>query len=183
MQPDETAEAREAGRENPFTAADVAAILRERGWLAGEASETQQAWCARAAALLGSHAADREGLVELLGLVFGYDARELLSRAENHAVLARYGAREVIRELALLVLDGQTLDSDRLKVVITALKEKLQLSGRDLFYPLRLALAGRVGEGELDRVILLLDSGAEAGFAAPVKRASERMLEFCAAMD
>jgi hypothetical protein len=183
MPPEETSEAHDVARGNPFTAADVAAILRQRGWLAGECSEAQQAWCERAAAMLGRHPAGRAGLAELLGLVFHYDARELLSQVENHAVLARYGAREVIRELALLLLDGQTLDSDRLKVVITALKDGLQLRGRDLFYPLRLALAGRIGEGELDRVILLLDSGAAAGFAGAIKRASERILEFCAALD
>ena len=183
MPPEETSEAHDAARGNPFTAADVAAILRERGWLAGDCSEVQQAWCERAAAMLGRHPADRAGLAELLGLVFHYDARELLGRVENHAVLARYGAREVIRELALLLLDGQTLDSDRLKAVITALKDGLQLRGRDLFYPLRLALTGRIGEGELDRVILLLDRGAAAGFAGTIKRASERILEFCAALD
>lgn len=183
MPPEEISEAHDAARSNPFTAADVAAILLEHGWRAGECSEAQQAWCERAAAMLGRHPAERAGLAELLGLIFHYDARELLNQVENHAVLARYGAREVIRELALLLLDGQSLDSDRLKTVITALKDGLQLRGRDLFYPLRLALAGRIGEGELDRVILLLDSGAAAGFAGTIKRASERILEFCAALD
>jgi hypothetical protein len=40
-----------------------------------------------------------------------------------------------------------------------------------------------VGEGELDRVILLLDEAAGAGFAVMVKSARERILEFCAALD
>jgi hypothetical protein len=47
----------------------------------------------------------------------------------------------------------------------------------------RLALAGRAGEGELDRVILLLDEAAGLGFAARVKSARERIVEFCSAMD
>jgi hypothetical protein len=50
-----------------------------------------------------------------------------------------------------------------------------------VFQPLRLALAGRAGEGELDRVILLLDDAAGAGFA--VKTARERIIEFCSALD
>jgi hypothetical protein len=168
---------------NSFTAPDVAAILRKRGWAAAELSAEQQAWCEHAAAILGPQVTDRGALAELLELVFHYDARELLTRVESHAVLARYAARDVVRQLALLLLGGTPLDSDRFKEIVTALKEALDLRGRELFYPIRLALAGRAGEGELDRVVLLLDQAAAAAFAAPVKSARERILEFCSALD
>jgi len=46
-----------------------------------------------------------------------------------------------------------------------------------------LALAGRAGEGGLDRVILLLGAAAAAPGLAPVKTARERMIEFCAVLD
>ncbi len=180
MLPEDTLETASAAV-NPFAAADVATILCERRWLAGEPSLTQLAWCERAAALLGPHAAGHGPLGDLLALVFAYDARAILQQIESHVVLARYGAREVIRELALLVLEGGAIDSDRYKEIVTALKARLELRGRELFHPVRLALAGRAGEGELDRVILLLDSGAQAGF--PVKGTRERILEFCAALD
>jgi glutamyl-tRNA synthetase/nondiscriminating glutamyl-tRNA synthetase len=88
-----------------------------------------------------------------------------------------------VRRLALLLLEGAALDSERFKEIITALKEGLELRGRELFHPIRLALAGRAGEGELDRVILILDEAASAGFAERVKSARERILEFCAALD
>jgi hypothetical protein len=134
-------------------------------------------------AILGPQVADREALAELLGLVFHYDAREILARVENHAVLSRYAARDVLRQLALLLLDGTALASERFKVIVTALKDGLDIRGRELFHPIRLALAGRAGEGELDRVILLLDDAAAAAFAVPVKSARDRILEFCAALD
>ncbi len=180
MLPENTIE-RTSAAVNPVAAADVAAILRERRWLTGEPSLTQVAWCERAAALLGPHAADRATLADLLGLVFAYDARAILEQVESHVVLARYGAREVIRELALLALEGRAIDSDRYKEIVTALKTRLELRGRELFHPIRLALAGRAGEGELDRVILLLDSAVQAEFS--VKGTRERILEFCAALD
>ncbi len=168
---------------NPFTGADVAGILAERGWAAGELSAAQVAWCEHAAAILAAHAADREALTELVGLVFHYDAREILARVESHVVLSRYAARDVLRQLALLLLEGAALNSERLKEIITALKEGLDIRGRELFHPIRLTLAGRAGEGELDRVILLLDEAAGAGFAVRVKSARERILEFCAGLD
>jgi len=168
---------------NPFSAADVAGILQERGWSAGTSSAEQVAWCEHAAALLGTQAADREALAGLLELIFHYDSGEILARVESHAVLSRYAARDVLRQLALLLLEGAGLNSDRFKEIVTSLKEGLDIRGRELFHPIRLALAGRAGEGELDRVILLLDEAAGASFAVRVKSARERILEFCAGLD
>jgi hypothetical protein len=168
---------------NPFVAADILAILRERGWLTTAPTPEIDAWCGHAAAILGTHAADRAALTELLSLVFHYDAREIFARIETHEVLARYAARQVLRHLALVFLDGAPLNSDHFKEIITKLKGELQLPGRELLYPLRLALAGRPGDGSLDRVILLLDEAALLPFALPVKSARARILEFCAALD
>jgi hypothetical protein len=175
---------------NLFHGADVAEILNERGWTAAQVSSPEpgsplalDAWCERAAALLGSHALNREALADLLALIFHYDAREILQRVESHAVLARYGARDVVRRIAFLLLDAPTLDSESFKVMITTMKEGSDLRSRDLFLPIRLALAGKAGDGELDRVILLIDEAAALPFAVPVKSARTRILEFCAALD
>jgi hypothetical protein len=168
---------------NAFTARDVTEILREKGWLLGDVSPAQFAWCERAAALLGSHAADRRALADLLQTIFHYDALEILAKVETHAVLSRYAARDVLRHLALLLLDGAPLTTDRFKEIIIALKASVGLGSREIFHPLRLALTGHAGGGELDRVILLLDEAAALSFAVPVKSARERIVEFCAALD
>jgi hypothetical protein len=168
---------------SPFAAVDVADILREQGWLAQEPSPEHLVWCAHAASILGKDAADRDALRGLLSLVFHYDAAEILAHTETHAVLARYAARDVVRQLALLLLDGAPLTSDRFKEIVTALKNGLDIRGRELFHPIRLALAGRAGAGELDRVALLLDEAAPLPFVVPVKPAHQRILEFCASMD
>jgi len=169
---------------NPFGAADVAEVLASRGWEPVEDrgdDETRRAWCERAAFLLGPQVADRDGLADLLGLVFEYDAAVALSDVEAHNVMARYAARDVVRMLARLVLDGGACTRDRFSEIVTAMKTELDIRGRELFHPLRLALAGRSGEGELDRVILLVDPAWEAGFA--VKTVRERMVEFCSVME
>src|ERR1700732_3685209 len=169
---------------NLFTGADATEILRERGWTASEEfSPELRSWCERAAGMLGSHVADRGALGDLLDLVFHYDAERVLERVESHAVLARYGAREVVRRGGLLLLGGGERDSQRFKEIITIMKESSDLRSRDLFHPIRLALAGRAGEGQLDRVILLIDEAAALPFAVAVKPARARILEFCAALD
>src|SRR6266576_1890532 len=181
MAPDYPSDA-SVGAVSVFTAEDVLGILRERGWLVAGPSVEQQTWCERAAAMLGGHAADRAALADLLALVFHYDAREIVSRVESHVVLSRYAARGVLREMALRLLEGASLTSEKFKEIVTALKDGMELRGRELFHPIRLALAGCAGEGELDRVILLLDEAAALSFAVPVKPARERILEFCSAL-
>jgi glutamyl-tRNA synthetase/nondiscriminating glutamyl-tRNA synthetase len=172
-----------------FTPGDVCAILWGRGWLApsDEPDAPMHAWLVRAAELLAPHAADRAALENLLTLVFVYDAAAILHEPANQAVLAREGARDVIRELANRLLAGgelaRDLDSDRLKEIVDGMKTVLPYRSRDMFHPIRVALAGAAGTGELDRVILLLDAAAKLPFAAPVKDARRRMLEFCAALD
>jgi len=143
----------------------------------------QHAWCERAGSMLGGHAADRAALADLLGLVFQYDAREIISRVESHVVLSRYAARDVLRQVALLLLDEAPLTSERFKEIVTALKDGMELRGRELFHPIRLALSGRAGEGELDRVILLLDEAAWLPFTVHVKSTRARIIEFCSELD
>jgi hypothetical protein len=89
----------------------------------------------------------------------------------------------VIRELALAVLEGHAVDSERFSAIINGIKSHVPFTGRELFYPVRLALAGRIGGGELDRVILLLDDAAATPGLAPVKNVRKRMMEFCTALE
>ena len=167
-----------------FTAEDVAAILRENAWLAASAEvrddSSLQEWLTRAAELLGPYSTNRPALLKL---IFRYEASEILKEYESQAVLARSGAREVIRQLANLILDGGDVDSDRFKAIVEAMKAATPYRSRELFQPIRLALSGSSGAGELDRVILLLDGAAKLKFAVDVKGTRQRMLEFCAALD
>ena len=176
-----------AAASNPFSANDVARILCEHGWLRAEQESARdtalESWLNRAAELLGPHAADDAALSALLELVFSYDAAAILRDPAHQDVLARTGAREVIRELANRVLEGNDVDSDRFKEIIDSMKESVPYRSRAMFHPIRIALTGRVGEGELDRVILLLDSAAKLSFSVPVKSTRQRMLEFCSALD
>ena len=170
-------------RANLFSAGDVVAILKENNWLTANPDEKQMAWCVRTAAILGPQARDRSALADLLRLVFEYDSHGILQTTEAHVVMSRYAARDVLRQLALLLLEGSPLTHERFNEIITHLKEGLDIRGRELFHPLRLALAGRSGEGELDRVILLLEEAAAAGFSVPIKTARERILEFCSVFE
>src|SRR3979409_1555697 len=103
---------------NSFSAGAGIAILREHGWLSADPTPEQISWCERAAATLGGHAADGAALGELLGLVFHYDAREIVSKVESHVALSRYAARDVLRDLALLLLDGGAVNSERFSEII-----------------------------------------------------------------
>ncbi len=187
MPPERVAEPAAASPANAFTADDIILILRQHGWLVPEGEvgvgSAVQSWGARAAELLGPHAVDQAALASLIFLIFNYDAAAVLQEPSNQDVLARSGARDVIRELANRTFDGGDVDSDRFKEIVEGIKAAVPYSSREMFHPIRLALTGRAGEGDLDRVILLLDAAAKIDFAVPVKGTRQRMLEFCAALD
>jgi hypothetical protein len=168
---------------NPCTGAEITAILIEKGWLSAGHKQSVSVWAAQAAALLGPQAASRSALEDLLGLIFQYDAAAILHSSAAYDVLSRVHAREVLREAANLILEGPEVDSDRFKEIIARMKERQEGRGRILFHPIRLALAGRAGEGDLDRVILLLDSAARLPTAVSVKGTRQRILEFCSNLD
>ena len=167
---------------NPFTAADVAAILRTQGWLRHE-TQAVETWLREAVALLGPRAADLDALAGLLRLVFEYDAPTVLAERASQEVILRAGARAALRALATEILSGGPVDSNRLKEIVGVLKTGSPYRSWEIFLPLRVAVAGRTGDGALDRVILLLDRAAETEGLAPVKSVRARILEFCAALD
>lgn len=162
--------------------------MRQHGWLTGQPTPPMEEWMRDAGEWLGLqaalHSADQgsAALENLLELIFSYNASDLLEDKNNQAVMAREGARDVIRQLANSVLEGGDLDSERFREIVSELKGVFGSHGRMIFYPLRLALAGRTGEGQLDRVILLLDRAAKLPFSVCVKGTHLRMLEFCAAL-
>lgn len=168
---------------NPFTGADVLAILREKQWLTTEPTPEQASWAERAASLLGHYVTNLAGLADLLQYIFCYSARQILQSPEAHAALSRQSARDVIRQLALRLLDFPPITSDNFQELVSQLKITLEVRSRDLFHPIRLSLAGRAGEGEFDRIILLLDEAATLSFTHSVKSARTRIIEFCAALD
>lgn len=168
---------------NPYSAADIITLLHENHWLTTTPTPEHLAWAERASQLLGHYAEDRAALANLLRPVFHYDAAEILQSPDAQAAVSRNAARDVIRHLALLLLDPAPFNSERFKQIVTYLKETCGLRSRDLFHPIRLSLAGRIGEGELDRVILLLDEASLLPFAVPVKSVRTRILEFCSALD
>ena len=182
-----------------YTAQSIESILRERGWLKAECDAEISSWLTDAAARLGpalanaseapdsmvprGRAASRDALADLLSLIFEYDAATILAASRSHMVLTRAGAHTVIRELANRILQGMEIDSESYTILVRDLQEKMGFSGRGLFHPIRLALAGRAGEEQIDLVIPLIDRAARLPFAVPVKSTRQRMLEFCAAMD
>lgn len=167
---------------SPATAVDMTAILRARGWLREE-TEAASLWASQAAAMLGPRVANADDLARLLALIFDYDARAVLAARASQEVVCRAGAREVLRALAAEILSRGPVDSDGLKEIVNAVMAKLPYRSRDIFLPLRVAVAGCAGDGALDRVTLLIDRAAATQGLAPVKSVRARILEFCATLD
>jgi len=96
---------------NPFTAGDVAAILRERGWLRHEGGAVAN-WLAEAAALLGPQAEDREELAGLLdGCALAQHESGGLVRRDLRLRKARATDRHSCKEIRIQISHSVLLHS------------------------------------------------------------------------
>src|SRR5437879_10901223 len=98
---------------NPYSTTDILTLLHENYWLTTDPTPEQTAWAERAAHLLGHYAENRSALANLLRPVFYYDAAQILQSPDAQAAISRYAARDVIRHLALLLLEPVPFTSER----------------------------------------------------------------------
>jgi glutamyl/glutaminyl-tRNA synthetase len=100
--------------------------------------------------------------------IFGFDVEAARTREENAAVLSADSARTVLSELAGRVRahSGQ-VTPDVFKVWMNEIKAATGVKGKDLFHPVRVALTGSHSGPEFDKLLPLIEEGAEMGLGIP----------------
>ncbi len=164
-----------AGRERLL---DLSVPLMRRAGVVGEITAEIREWIGLA---LDAELNTLNHLSELPERVLQtcrFDAAEALSQPEVREVLADSGAGEVIRQLLVqLQIPGRDVVSDW-KPILASLKSSTGKKGKDLFHPVRVALTGRTAGRELDKLIVIFESGYRLSLPAPVKNCRQRVVEF-----
>ncbi len=100
--------------------------------------------------------------------IFGIDPDAAHAEPENAAVLAMDSARSVLGEFANRVRahTGKVTIED-FKGWLNEVKAATGASGKELYYPIRIALTGSHSGPEFEKVIPLIEEGAAMGIAIP----------------
>ena len=117
-------------------------------------------------------------LPDAVRLIFEYDVRraaELLGAEEskNNA-----SAREVLKRVTSKVLEERQLTYPRFREILKEVQKETGKKGKELFHPVRLALTAADSGPELEKLVPILEKGAELKLEPPVKSVADRMREF-----
>jgi glutamyl-tRNA synthetase len=109
--------------------------------------------------------------------IFGIDPDAAHAEAENAAVLAADSARTVLSEFASRVrTHNGAVTPENFKAWINDIKAATGIKGKELFHPIRIALTGSHSGPEFDKVIPLIEDGAELGL--PIPTVHDRIEQF-----
>jgi glutamyl-tRNA synthetase/nondiscriminating glutamyl-tRNA synthetase len=94
--------------------------------------------------------------------VFGFDPATARADQENAVILADDSARTVLGELASRVrAHSGRVTAEVFKVWIDEIKAATGVKGKELFHPIRIALTGAHSGREFDKLLPLIEDGAE----------------------
>jgi glutamyl-tRNA synthetase/nondiscriminating glutamyl-tRNA synthetase len=163
------------------------------GLLPEHPDERTRAWFGKVVALLGPSVDRLEQLPERATLIFRYDAAAAMSSPDNAEVMAAPKTREVLAEFARLVeasrpgLENretrgtralEPMTPERFKAIMNEVKAKTGVKGKELFHPVRVALTGSHSGPEFDKLIPILEEGAELELPQHVMNVRERLAAF-----
>lgn len=151
------------------------------GWLPATLAGPEDTWF-RAVLMLLLPSADRlDQLPEKASVFFAFDAAAAKTNPENAEILATATAQTVIREFATRIDSESThVTPERFKAIMNEVKAAAGVKGKDLFQPMRIALTGSPHGPEFDKLIPLLEDGAELSLPQPVLGVRARLDIFLA---
>jgi len=142
------------------------------------ASEAVRSWFDGLLALFVPAVDRLDQLPAKCAFLFGFDPDAARAEPENAAALAGDSARVVLTEFAdrARVHEGP-VTPEIFKGWIDAVKTAAGVKGKELFYPVRIALTGAHSGREFDKLLPLIENGAALGIGVPcVQQRVERFV-------
>ncbi len=134
-------------------------------------------WFGRLLALFLPHVDHLDQLPAKAAPIFGYDLEAACANEENIAVLAADSARTVLGELGGYVrAHNGRVTPDVFKEWMNEIKAATGIKGKDLFHPVRIALTGAHSGPDFDKVLPLIEDGAE--LALGISSVRDRIEQF-----
>ena len=132
------------------------------------ASDAVVAWMAHLVELFAPSVDKLDELAPRAAFLFGFDPDAARALPENHAVLAEDSSRIVLAELADRArANSATVTPQTFKAWMNEIKAASGAKGKQLFHPVRIALTGKHSGPEFDRLVPLIEEGAELGLGIP----------------
>jgi glutamyl-tRNA synthetase/nondiscriminating glutamyl-tRNA synthetase len=153
-----------------------------RGWMPATLSGRDDEWFRALLALLLPAVDSLQQLPGKASLFFAYDAPTAKHAAENAEPLAAPSASAVLAQFAtMLDTNPAPITAERFKAIMNDVKSATGIKGKELFHPIRIALTGSAHGPEFDKLIPLIEEGAQLGLPTPIHSVHARVAAFLAA--
>jgi len=120
-------------------------------------------------------------LPERAALIFRYDPNAAVQSPENAELLEAPKSSEVLAAFAQKLQDDEPITPERFKAIMNEVKAQTGAKGKDLFHPVRIALTGSHSGPEFDKLIPILEEGAQLVLPRHVMKVRERLNAFVTA--
>jgi len=151
----------------------------EAGLLPENSDERTRAWFGKIVALLAPSVDKLDQLPERAALIFCYDAAQAVRAPDNAEVLDAPKTSAVLTAFAQqMQAESSPLTSERFKAIVNDVKAKTGAKGKELFHPIRVALTGSHSGPEFDKLIPILEEGAQLALPRPVLSVRARLQAF-----
>jgi len=151
----------------------------QAGLLQATLSGAEEQWFHALLAMLVSSVDRLDQMPERASVFFHYGAAAAKTNPENAEVLATATAPQVLQEFATrVVADGKPLTAARFKEIVNEVKTATGVKGKDLFHPIRIAITGNQHGPEFDKLIPLIEDGAQLSLPKPILSVRDRLAYF-----
>ncbi len=155
-------------------------FIRE-GLLPTDPDERTRAWFADVVALLAPSVNKLDEMPARASLIFHYDATAAASSPDNAEVLAAPKTQDVLAAFSRQMEAAPSpLTPECFKAMMNEVKAITGAKGKDLFHPVRIALTGSHSGPEFDKLIPILEEGAQLDLPERVLNIGERLHAFLA---
>ncbi|TAM81116.1 MAG: glutamate--tRNA ligase [Acidobacteria bacterium] len=117
-------------------------------------------------------------LPDAVRLIFEYDARNAAKLLGMDGRADKAGEDEVLRRVTSKILEEQHLTYPRFREILKEVQKETGRKGKELFHPVRVAMTAADSGPELEKLVPILEKGAELKLEPPVKSVADRLREF-----
>ncbi|MGD2294230.1 MAG: glutamate--tRNA ligase [Candidatus Aminicenantes bacterium] len=147
--------------------------LRDAGYLPEDMSEKHWEWLERAVEDLIEGVDRFSDLPKKFSLLFEFRPDEMDDEARE--ILRTECGRDVVVLLGNKMSSGEKFDYGVLASIAQEISAQTGCKGKDLFFPLRIALTAQTSGLKLDRFIPLVEEGARLDFPEPITNCFQRV--------
>ena len=149
--------------------------LEEAGLMPKEMSKQVWDWLGQAVETQIEGADRFSDLPKKFSLFFDFDLDQMEAGAEE--ILKTECGQKVISLLGTKMAQTEQFDYEIFSAFAQEIKKETGCKGKDLFFPLRIALTARLSGLSLDRFIPLVEEGARLPLPKPIKNCGRRVLD------